>query len=1005
MGSADNSPDLLARLVHGRLAGRLHEMADAKLAWQRAASGETHTLLISGEPGVGKTRFVRELVLTAQAAGAGVLTGECYTEGSTPYAPMAQMIADLFNSSAPSGPPDPLSRVDINLQAEILINLAALVPALRLRFADRIPAQALDPQSAQQRIFESFVSICTALCAQAPLLLFFDDVHWADADTLFLLRYLTRRGRKLPMLIVMTCRQAELEITPPLQDLLLELNRERRATHIRLAPLQLEETRQLLADMFGKELSLEFLDGIYKQTEGNPFYLEEVCKALIEDGQFAYQDDRWHFPSIANLKIPQTVRAAIQARLQQLPVTTQDVLRMAAVLGGGFDFETLKLASRLDEEDLIAALESAVRAQIILEENPGRGSSGRFGFVHVLIPTTLRESIIHIRRQRLHLQAARAIETVRPDDFEALAYHFNEAGEIERARGYFKRAGDRAQLTAPGDAACFYQTALESWSPDEQVEKAEILSHLGYCLWVVDDVPGALSCFEEAYALFARLENRGQSGEMQHLIGRMYWEQANRRLAEQHYQQAITILEGGPETPELARAISSMSQIILLAPADVQAIAWGQRALEMAERLGVQDVAVHALNNIGTGYAQTGEFDKGIAILEESLRRSFAANLPLDACRAYFNLGIMLQKQCKYTSAKKVIQELLTYAGKVYAKNFSNSALWLLMWLDWITGQWDSALNYRSKMVEFTSNLYSIRSKRVFGMMDLDLGRSQDGLRELEESLPRALQAMDLQTSVAHLGQLVRAYAAVGQEPKMIETVAKILEFVIGKHNPSDDSIMPLLISCQELAKRTGSQAGEAANSCLSLLERYAQRYQTGDANAALAEARGCLAAQSSPQQASQYFRQSAADWESIDRPFDQARSLGSLGQALAAVGDTAAARSAFDQALKIYNTLADQLDPQNRASFLNSPLVQVVHPSSAASPPRQTHRSEIKGLTERELEVLKLLAQGLTNAQIAEKLVVSPLTINAHLRSIFNKLDVTTRTAAARQAIELGLV
>jgi len=995
MGSADDSPELLSRIVHGRWVGRLHELAEAKMAWQRAASGECQTLLISGEPGVGKTRFVKELVLTAQAVGARVLTGECYTEGSAPYAPVAQMIANGFDS------PD---ANDIKLPSEILINLAALVPILQTRFPDRIPAQALDPQSAQQRIFDSFVALCVAISSQSPLLLFIDDVHWADADTLFLLRNLTRRGRRLPLFIVMTYRQAEIEITKPLQDLLLELNRERLATHIHLAPLRLEETRELLSGMFDNELSQEFLEGIYNQTEGNPFYLEEVCKALIEDGQIAYQDGRWHFPSIADLKIPQTVRAAIQARLQQLPDSAQDVLRLAAVLGGEFDFETLRLASRLDEESLIGALESAVRAQIILEGSPDQKGAVCFSFVHMLIPTTLRESIIHIRRQRLHLQAARAIEAVHPDNFEDLAYHFSEARETERAREYFRRAGDRARLTAPSDAACFYQTALESWSEAEQTEKAEILSHLGYCLWVVDDVPGALKCFEEAYALFARLENRGQSGEMQHLIGRMYWEQANHKLAEQHYQEAIAILEGGPETPELARAISSMSQMYMLAPDDDQAIAWGKRALEMAERLGVPDVAAHALNNIGSSYAQSGNFDKGIPILEESLQRSLAANLPLDTCRAYYNLGVMLQKQCKYEKAIKVIQDLQTHAGKVYAKNYRNSAIWLLMWLDWIIGQWGSALVYRSQMVDFTSDLYSTRSKRTFAMIDLDLDRIEDGLRELEESLPSALRAMDLQTTVAHLGQLVRAYAAAGQEAKTIETIHKILELVTGKDSSSQDSIMPLLISCQHLARLTSPAAVEYARTCLTLLERHAQQYQTGQELAALAEARGCLVLESNPRQASQYFRQAAHDWELIGRPFDQARALVSLGNTLAAVGSLSEARSTYGQALNLFNALADQLDPETRTSFLNSPVVLAVRQSAGAAQ-RQMSGPEMNRLTQRELEVLKLVAQGLTNAQIAEKLVVSPLTINAHLRSIFNKLDVTTRTAAVHQAVERGLV
>ena len=995
MGSVNDAQGLLARIFHGPWVGRSLEMAAAKMAWLRASSGECQILLVSGEPGVGKSRFVRELILTAQAAGVLVMAGKCFQEGSVPYAPITQMISSILDLSSPA---------TSDLPSDALINLASVVPSLRLRFPDRIPMQIQDAQSAQLRIFEGFVSLCTSLTTKAPLLLFIDDAPWADTDTLFLLRNLTRRGRSLPILIVMTYRAAELESMQPLNDLLLELNRERLAVNIRLAPFRLEETRELLTALFEKELTPEFLNGIYDQTEGNPFYIEEVCKSLVEDGQFAFQNENWQFPSLADIKIPQTVQAAIQARLQQLPASTQAVLRLAAILGSEFEFETLRQASGLDEEILIAALESSVRAHIIREEKPGQAGAVRFSFVHVLIPTTLRESILLVRRQRLHLQIAQAIEAIRPGDFEALAYHLSEAGENERALDYFRRAGDRALQTAPGDAACFYQSALENWPDQDQAGKAEILAHLGYCLWVVADFPGALKCFEDAYGLFIKLENRTRSGEMQRLIGRMYWEGADRKLALQHYHQALAILEGGPETPELARAISSISQMHMIAPDDDQAIVWGQRALQMAERLGAEDVVVHAMNNIGSSYAQKGDFDKGITILQESLQRSLAANLTADACRAYYNLGTMLQRQCKYADTKKVWQELYTYSVKVYAKTYINHAIWRSMWLDWITGQWSSALAYRSQMVEFYSDLYLTWSKRSFGMIDLDLGRSQDGLRVLEESLASALRAMDLQTAVSHLGQIVRAYAAVGQEAKTIEAIHQILEFVSSTHNLTNDSVMPLLIACQQLARWTTPEASEDARTCLAQLERHNLQYQTGETSAALAEARGNLFLRANPNQAIEHFRQAASEWEKIERPFDRARALGSLGHALAAAGDAPSARSSWNQAMEIYNVLAAQLDPELRASFLNSPIVKEVRQSESIAP-HQMAGQEINRLTARELEVLKLVSQGLTNAQIAEKLVVSPLTINAHLRSIFNKLDVTTRTAAAHQAIERGLV
>ena len=205
--------------------------------------------------------------------------------------------------------------------------------------------------------------------------------------------------------------------------------------------------------MFSEEITTDFLDSIFRQTEGNPFFIEEVCKTLIEAGQLSFQDGHWRRSEMVEIKIPQTVRAAIQARIQKFPRPTQEALGMASILGREFDYETLKFACDLDEENLINALENAESAQLIVESQPGQPATSNFSFVHVLIPTTLRESIIHIRRRRLHLRAAQAIEAVHPDNFEVLAYQYSEAGEVERARQFYVRAGDRAQNAAPGSCA------------------------------------------------------------------------------------------------------------------------------------------------------------------------------------------------------------------------------------------------------------------------------------------------------------------------------------------------------------------------------------------------------------------------------------------------------------------------------------------------------------------------------------------------------------------------
>jgi ATP/maltotriose-dependent transcriptional regulator MalT len=256
---------------------------------------------------------------------------------------------------------------------------------------------------------------------------------------------------------------------------------------------------------------------------------------------------------------------------------------------------------------------------------------------------------------------------------------------------------------------------------------------------------------------------------------------------------------------------------------------------------------------------------------------------------------------------------------------------------------------------------------------------------------------------------LARAYAALGQEDKTANVIDQILEFISARDYTSNESIMPLLFACQWTALSSPAHTIEIAHACLSQLDRHAQIYYTEEASAALAEGRGCvLLGEKHPIEAADNFRRAVACWDSIERRYDQARALGYLGRALASLGDTTGASAALQQALEILDSLAEQLDPALQASFHASPMVQEIRQAFATLSQnglRKDLKQDTGGLTEREIEVLKLVSQGLTNAQIASQLFLSPLTINAHLRSIFNKLDVTTRTAAVHKASEKGLV
>jgi len=481
---AELSP--LDRLGRGRLVGRREEFNRFKGLW-RDVMGEGPTSLgtelprpanqenvsiISGEPGVGKTPLIKEINSLAQISGAQVVMAECYASDIAPYAPVIQLLRKA--QPLPEGLPD-----------IVFSDLQALAPDLVARPVGARPQ--LNPISEQQRIFESLFALFSTLAERQPVLLILEDAHWADESSLLLLRHLSRRSRAahLRLMIVVTYRPDEMERNTAFQDMLLQMQREHLAITIELAPFNREQTRELLTGMFTEEISDGFVDSIYKVTEGNLFFIEEICKALIEEGKIYCDGGHWQISGVEEMELPQSVRVALQLRINRLPEAAQDLLRLAAVIGREFDYEILLRSCEQQNEDrLIEALEQAERAQLISEVRqhgptggyPKAGATERFAFAHTLIPAILHEEISSLRRRRMHRRIAEAVEAVRPDDLETLAFHFGQAGDQDKARLYTLRAGDRARkLYANNEALRFYREALEL-TPADHADRFHILS-------------------------------------------------------------------------------------------------------------------------------------------------------------------------------------------------------------------------------------------------------------------------------------------------------------------------------------------------------------------------------------------------------------------------------------------------------------------------------------------------------------------------------------------------
>lgn len=707
---ADGAASLLDHIVRGKLIGREAELAEANLCWQRAVSGEGQVLLISGEPGVGKTRFIRELESRIAASGAGALRAESYAEGGAPYAPIAHAVQQAFTETA---------SLRDGLPAYVLAGLLAIAPALRPRLAS-LPAEASAVGDADQdAIFESFIELCARLSASTPLVLFVEDVHWADPGTLFLLRHLARRSRSplqkphLRIMIVLTYRELELDEGRALNEVLLDLNRERLATRIKLNPLTRERTRDMLGVMLAEDVTPDLLDGIFGETEGNPFFVEEVCKGLIESGKLSYAAGRWNQPSLEEIEIPQSVRLAIQARVGRLPAAAQEALTLAALIGREFDFETLLRSGDQGEDILIQSLEAAAHAQLI-EAVKGRGTES-YSFVHALIPAALYEGFAGRRRRRAHERVANAIESLRPDDVEALAHHFAAADQAGKTLEYARRAAARAQAVYAYEAAISHlRLALDFVDIKQPELRRGLLEELADLLCFVNAGAEAIPLYQEAIALWPSSANDARPAALRlhrktiaasDHVNR--WEDSQRLqpILDGSVQTGLKLLGGQPPDSETVRLLTQIAEFFVAAQFETESPNWdipeeyARRAVSVAEQLDLPAEICYALTALKHIYGGRGQWRERAQV--ELRRLALSRDPRFDDAREHVRIlndaGGALLGVGEYAQTLPLLLEAERLANQVQDLDQQTTSLrWQAQCLYYLD-RWDEVLQIEEK--------------------------------------------------------------------------------------------------------------------------------------------------------------------------------------------------------------------------------------------------------------------------------------------------------------------
>jgi tRNA A-37 threonylcarbamoyl transferase component Bud32/tetratricopeptide (TPR) repeat protein len=488
------------------LIGREQEFAELNRWLEEALAGRGSLVMVGGEPGIGKTHLTAALLEAAKRRGAFAVIGHCYEmEGAQPYVPFIEML----EYSARTAPRESFRYVLGDDAPEV----AKLMPELRVMYPDMPAAIQLPPEQQRRFLFNAYRAFVERSARLTPIVAVFEDLHWADEPTLLLLQHVAQTLSTTPMLLIGTYRDVELEVTRPFAQMLETLLRQKQAARISLRRLAVGGVESMLAAMSGQKPPPSLARVVFEETEGNPFFVEEVFRHLSEEGKLFDEAGQWR-PGLRvdQLQVPEGVRLVLGRRLDRLGGDARRILTTAAVIGRSFSLRLLEELENQHADAALDAIEEAERAHLVSAEPAGRDT--RYRFVHELVRQTLSETLSLPRRQRLHARVAEAIERVYAPNLEVqaspLAHHLYQAGaaaDPEKTTTYLVLAAKRARASAAHEEALAHlENALSLWEGEQSVRVAELTEQRAAALGRVGRRDEAVVCYRMAVALF---ENAG----------------------------------------------------------------------------------------------------------------------------------------------------------------------------------------------------------------------------------------------------------------------------------------------------------------------------------------------------------------------------------------------------------------------------------------------------------------------------------------------------------------
>jgi class 3 adenylate cyclase/tetratricopeptide (TPR) repeat protein len=741
----------VAHEARSQLIGRERELAAVHDAFDRARHARTPQLLtLVGVPGIGKSRLVYELAQIVEADPELITwrQGRClaYGDGVTLWA-----LGEIVKAQAgilEQDPPDQvveklrLASEDVLPSGEAtwvgshLLALVGLAEETELGGNRRNEAF-----SAWRRFFEG-------LAEQRPVVLVFEDLHWADEALLDFVDEIVDWITDVPLLVVTTARPELLERRPNWSG--GKLN----ASTIALAPLTDDQTAQLLARALHTPLlAAETQAALVERAGGNPLYAEQFAQLYVERG------------SAEELPLPETLQGIIAARLDRLSAEEKGVVLDAAVVGKVFWAGAL---GREDDPSVFLSLER--KGFVRRQRRPSVDGETELAFAHALVRDVAYGQIPRAERAAKHRRVAEWIESLgRPEDHaEMRAYHWSSALELarasgqeepsflERARTALRDAGDRAfTLNSYPAAAAYYGEALELWPPDEAAYP-HVVFRRAHALQIADD-DRAGEALTQAADILLDAGDAGLAAEAEALLGVYVWTRGKRDDADTHLERAQHLIANQTASTAKARVLAVAARLRALAGDGHRALELAQEAREIAESLGLDELRAHALATIGTAKGSLSESD-GMAELEQALEIAVTAGLPIASTVAN-NLAVARFRAGDLAEAMELFREAYRLAerfGDGLGLRWSRGNM-LFGW--YFMGEWDEALREADLFIrECESSPHYLESNALEVRANIQLARGEvdAALEDWSRSVARARDAKDPQALVPSL--LMHAY-------------------------------------------------------------------------------------------------------------------------------------------------------------------------------------------------------------------------------------------------------